>query len=134
MILHQPVVITSRLLPGLHFRTPEGLVQISIEYRGVTQDHRTRYQWHIDGIGKKSFSGTDLNSGCGGGSLQEGLTSLLSFLTAAAEGFQFEERNPGLSSDNADAFPKPVVEWAAQHSDELSMAQLEIEESPTPVM
>lgn len=83
-----------------------------------------RYRWFID-IGAQEFTGGDLQSGCQGGDLRDGLGSLLSFLGAAVESYRYA----GADGENADSFPLPVVEWAAQNSDEISMSQLEIEEN-----
>jgi hypothetical protein len=111
MTIKTPCCITSRLLPGIQI----GNVEISIEYAKRPGDEgRTRYRWRIDGIGKKSYSGDDLQSGCQGGNLQEGLESFLSYLEA---------------SSDADLFPKPVVKWAIQNSDEIGMLRIELAET-----
>lgn len=75
MILHTPFQITARLLPGVKV----GTGWISIEFAGPTDDGRTRYQYHID-TPKFEHSASDLKSGVGGGSLQDGMVSLLLFL------------------------------------------------------
>lgn len=116
-------MITPRLMPGVAI----GKAFVSIEYAGTTHDGRTKYRYHID-IGKKSYSGTDLASGVGGGSLQEGLSSLLSFLSAAGESYGHRMRT-GRKGENEGLFKKPVVEWAYQHSDEISILGMEIEET-----
>jgi len=110
--------ITSRLLPGVIL----GNTQISIEYAGV-EDNRTKYRYYID-IGRKEYTKDDLSSGCGGGTLQQGLESLLSFLCAAAESWRYAGKN----GENSDLFPQRIVKWAAQNSDELAMLRVEIEE------
>lgn len=100
---------------------------MSIEYDPLfpyAEDNRDRYQYHIDADGR-SHSGCDLKSGCGGGTLQEGLESLLSFLSAAAESYRYK----GMEGENSDLFPEWVDEWAAQHSDEIGMMRLELEEN-----
>ena len=57
---------------------------------------------------------------------REMLGTLLSFLGAAAESYDYQVRTdePG---ENLDLFTPPVVEWAYQNSDELSMLAYEIE-------
>lgn len=122
MKLHSPFIITSRLLPGLQI----GGATVQLEFDGSTSDDRTRYRWTIDLPDGSQHSGNDLKSGCGGGSLQEGFESLLAFLGASAESWRYR----GADGENSDLFPQPVVEWAAQNSDEIGMAQLEIEETP----
>jgi hypothetical protein len=111
--LTHPMTITPRLMAGLKV----GKAFISIEYAGVSPDRRWIYRYHID-RGSREFTGEDLKSGVGGGSIQQGLTSLLSFLTAAAEG-----------GENADLFPPEIVEWAAENRDELSCLEIELEEN-----
>ncbi len=60
------------------------------------------------------------------------MESLLSFLGAAAESYRFR----GLDwdkigpDDNATLFEKPVVEWAYQNSDEISILEYELQETP----
>ena len=125
MELHHPFVITPRLEPGLKIDK----VFISIRYsnrRG--EGGRTRYHYSIDGIGRKSYTGDDLQSGAGGGGLQDGLETLLSFLEAAAESYGYRMRT-GRAGENEDLFQPKVVEWAYQNSDEISMLRTEIEES-----
>lgn len=121
MILHPPFSISSRLLPSL--RIEDGVIQL--EYSpGPGREGRTRYRWTID-IPAGEFSGDDLQSGAGGGGLRDGFESLLAFLDSAAESYRYR----GMEGENADLFPKPVVEWAYMHSDEICMLRLEIEES-----
>ena len=84
---------------------------------GVTGDGRTRYRYHIDLPGGFEHTGEDLKSGVGGGSLQEGFGSLLSFLGAAAEG-----------GESADLFPPRVVKWAHENADEIAALGCEVEE------
>ncbi len=112
MILNSPFLISSRLLPALQV----GGATIQLEYaKRQGRDSRTRYQWTIDLPNGQEFTGDDLQSGCQGGSLQNGFASLLSFLSAA-------------SYDDG-MFPDAINEWAKQNSDELSLLSLEIEES-----
>jgi len=124
MILRSPCIITSRLRPGV--RLADGS-SISIGYSPRSGDAgRVRYEYVIDMADGQSCEGSDLQSGCGGGTLREGLSSLLSFLAAAAEAYSAGMR--GRDSDNADLFPEDVCEWAYQNSDELSMLQVEVDE------
>jgi hypothetical protein len=68
----------------------------------------------------------DLKSGCQGGTEREGMESLLSFLTAAAESYGYTMRT-GRESDNSDLFPAFIVEWACENSDEIGIAAYEME-------
>lgn len=122
MKLHDPIVITSRLLPGVRI----GDAEVSIQYDRVSRDGRTVYGYFIDQPGH-TYIASDLRSGVGGGSLQYGLSQLLGFLSAAAEAYGYELR--GGESDDGDMFPKAVTEWAYRYADEISMLQLEIEET-----
>lgn len=132
MKLHSPFIITPRLLPGLSI----GGATLSITYSHHPGDNeRTRYQWFIDLAPGEKFSGEDLQSGCGGGNLQQGMESLLSFLGASAESYRYKMDWDKLTPDsNASLFPRPVVEWAYQNSDEISILLCEIEESETPLI
>lgn len=118
MILHGPFVISPRLLPAL--RVEKAWIHLEYATEPGT-DGRTRYRWTIDLPDGSSFTGDDLQSGVGGGTLQEGFVSLLSFLRAAGESYM-------TGGENADLFPPPVVEWAYQYDLDLSLLACEIEE------
>ena len=120
MQLQSPVLITSRLLPGV--RVGGGTISITYSDR-EGEGGRTRYRWFVDLDNGSEFTGDDLQSGCQGGSLQEGLVSLLSFLGAFAEAQRYPD------SENADLFPSGLAEWATANSDEISMLESEIEET-----
>lgn len=114
MKLRAPFMITARLLPGVKI----GDVTLSIQDTGLrTPDNRTVYEYFIDGPGW-THSANDLKSGCGGGTLQEGMESLLSFLGAAAESYP--------DGENSDLFPA----WAHQNSDEITLLGIELKETP----
>ena len=124
-ILHPPVKISPRLHPGVFV----GGAWVSICYAGRPgDDGRTRYRWHID-IAGQEYTDDYLQSGCQGGSLQEGLESLLSFLGAFAEAIDYQQRT-GRESDNSDLFPEGLAEWASQNAEELAMLELELVENP----
>lgn len=113
-------------------RLPDGGT-VQLEYSTLPGDSgRTRYKWTIDLPDGLEFGGTDLQSGCQGGSLQEGFESLLSFLTAAADSYRYRgmDWEEITEDDNASLFPRAVVEWAYQNSSELELLSLEIEENP----
>ncbi len=128
MQLHSPIVITSRLLPGVRV----GNAEVSISYASRPgDDGRTRYRWFIDlgdDYNGDDFEGDDMQSGTQGGSLQSGLESLLSFLSAFGESVAYTRRT-GRPSDNADLFPAGLAEWADSNSDELSTFAMELEET-----
>ena len=136
MVLKRPVEITPWLLPGLHIG--DGWVMIGYSKRKGAGG-RTRYEYRVccpvrkkrGGMTIKEFKDDDLQSGCQGGGLREGLESLLSFLGAAAESYQYAERQgkDGMTGENAGLFPREVVEWAARNSDEIEMLALEVKET-----
>jgi hypothetical protein len=128
MLLKSPVLITSRLLPGVQL--PDGTISITYSRRSGSEG-RTRFQWFIDLDNGAEFEGDDLQSGAMGGNLQSGLESLLSFLGACAESYAYDIRRggDGTGGDNSDLFPLAVAEWAHQHSDELSMLACELSET-----
>lgn len=125
MKLHSPFLISSRLLPALQI----GGAWIQLEY-SHTVLNRDHYRHTIDLPSGESFSDSDLS---GHGGLQEMFCSLLSFLDAAAESYRYHmDYDKAVEADsNATLFPREVVEWAYQNSDEISMTRLEIEESET---
>ena len=114
MTLHAPFIITSRLLAGLKI----GDGTISIDYDGEDKDGRTIYRYYVDVDRHGTHEGNDLKSGCGGGTLQEGMESFMSFLYACAEG-----------GENADLFPPWVREWAEENKDEIGMLEVELGEA-----
>ena len=120
--LKAPCIITPRLLPGVAING----AFVSIEYARAN-GHRQHYRYHIDLADGTEFTGDDLSSGCNH-SLQSGLESLLSFLSACGESINYETRT-GRESENGDLFPRNVGEWAARNSDELSMLATELEET-----
>jgi hypothetical protein len=122
MELTSPVIITPRLLVGLHI----GQSFLSIDYAG-SEDGRQKYIIHID-TPDWEYSTDDLRSGVGGGNLQEGLASTLAFLSSAGEAYRYslQLKTP---NDDEQIFPPNVCKWAYQNSDELSMLEYELEET-----
>jgi len=120
--LKDPFFISSRLLPAVKV----GNTTISIEYTGREPQGRTQYRYYIDFADGSEHVGEDLMSGVGGGSLKEGMDSLLSFLVACSE-----SRRPGpyAPGENADLFPDRVGEWAEQNDSEITSVQIWIEEA-----
>ena len=123
MIINAPCFISSRLLPAIKV----GDATISIGYaRKRDRDNRTAYRYYIDlKDGEDGYTCDDIKSGVGGGNLQEGLHSVLSFLSACAESYRYA----GEDGENSDLFPQFIAEWAMANSDELSMASLELDSS-----
>lgn len=125
MEIHSPLCITSRLLPGVRI----GEATISIEYGGIAPNFRQRYRWWIDlSDNGGEFKGNEL-SAMEGSTLQEGLESLLGFLSAFAKAIAYQERS-GRESENADLFPAGLADWATANADELSVLECELQEHP----
>jgi hypothetical protein len=135
MILHSPFSISSRLLPCLEI----GNASIQLEYSTRPgRDGRLRYRWTIDLPDGTTFSDDDLQTGCQGGTLQDGFCSLLSFLSASAESRNYRERVTRKTEIDIDGneglFPPAVVDFACANSDEIGMFACEIEEIETPLI
>jgi len=130
MILTDPVIICPRLLPGVCVNG----VYISIEYSPrLGNSGRTRYRYHIDLPGHNgSHTADDLQSGCGGGKLQEGLENLLSLLSACGESHSYSI-HAGEPGENTELFSLSISEWCAKNSDELSVLECELQENPNAI-
>ena len=128
-----PIVITNRLMAGVRIGVRRGDGDISIGYsdRPGTEG-RVRYEYWIDLDDGTEYHGDDLQSGCQGGSLQEGLQSLLSFLDACGEayGYALRTRSALADTENGELFPTAIAEWCYQNSDELGMLACVLEETP----
>ena len=122
MKIHAPLCITSRLLPGCRI----GGVEISIEYSHKTEDGRQVYCWYID-TEEENFHSEDLKSKVGGGTLQEGLESLLGFLGAFAEAIKYGEAT-GQETKNMSLFPAELEDWALANANEIATLQLDLQE------
>lgn len=123
--INQPCKITARLMAGIDV----GDATLSIEYSHNQGPHgRHNYSYAIDFNPPLpghpyGYENTDL-SGIGG--LQDGLRDLLAFLGAAAESCRYTMS--GHESENSDLFPPEIMEWAYRNADEISMAELDLEE------
>ncbi len=126
MTLHPPFIISARLMPAVQI----GGATLSLGYGRHTSEGRMQYDIWIDLPDKSEHHITDLRSGCQGGSIVGGMASLLSFLGASADSYAYRMRT-GDTGENEDLFAPVIVEWAYQNSDELSMLQMDIEESET---
>ena len=128
MIVPAPMFISSRLMAAL--RIDEGSETggtIHISHDGTSREGRQRYSYVIeDAAGTVLDEGSDLSSGVGDeADYGKAMATLLSFLTAAAESYEYELR--GGDSDNSDLFAPAAMEWAYMNSDELSEAEMELE-------
>lgn len=122
MILKPPFFISSHMLPAVKI----GDGEISLNYVEQTRRGCMIYRWHID-IPAGEFTDCDLKSSCQGGSYQQMFGTLLCFLGSAAERRSYEIRN-GITDSDPELFPRPVVEWACQYSEEITCLQMDLEE------
>lgn len=122
------MVITSRLLPGVHIKDQDGLCEISLEPTGQ-HDNAGRAQWRyfIDLPDGTEHEDADVH----GWADARGMTAtLLNFLGACAESRQHATRTGANDKgENGNLFPDAVGEWAEQNSDEIGMLALELEET-----
>lgn len=129
--LTHPIIITARLLPGVG--VGGGFLSIDSSLSSVTPEGRVKVHYCIDLPGGEEFEGEDLSLGVGSFHeplpklIQSALESLLSFLGAAAESYDYPRRT-GRPGDNGELFPPAVAEWAYQNSDEIGLLQCELEE------
>lgn len=108
-----------------------GNATVTVHGHHYDGEGRMVFQYTIKGDGL-DHSGLDLKSGVGV-SMEDadGMESLLSFLTAAAESYRYA-MTTGRDGENSDLFPSEVVEWAYQHADELFVAEYELSEPSVP--
>ena len=117
MQIKSPCIITARLLPGIQI----GNSFLSIDRVGITHDDRDEYVIYLD-TPKKEYTIDDLKSGVGGGSLQKGLESCLSFMGACAESLDYQDRT-GKRGENADLFSDEIGAWCQANKNEIDMLQ-----------
>ncbi len=130
LVLSAPVIITPRLLPGVRV----GDAFISIERADdITRDNRDVYRYYIDIPGAPEYSADDISSGVGGGSLQSGLSALVSFLSACGESVRYRDGGHG-DGENSDLFPGYIGEFCAANSDDLAMCSIELEENDSAIV
>lgn len=118
--LRSPFMISSRLLPGLRIN------------RACFQIDETQAKWILD-IPRLDGKGFDEHTGSvpegNIRNLQHMFEALLDFLQSAAESLDYE-RGFGGDGEFTDTFPAPVVEWALENMDELSILRNVLEETP----
>lgn len=131
MKLLPPFIITARLLPGL--KIGDGFLSLAGVTKGEVENclgARLRAGFILDLPDSVTFENDELQTGCGGGTIESMFESFLSFLGAAAESYRYNDCDWEKidEDDNASLFPRHVVEWAYQNSDEISMLECEIQE------
>lgn len=112
------VIIAPNLCPGIEIRQGKDVAWVTVTPTNRTGAHgKPIWKWAVIGVGKKDCGGEDLE---GWGNAKEMLHAMLDFLAAAGDRDR-TRLEPG-------GFPRGVVEWAYQNSDEIEMAALELEE------
>ncbi len=123
--LRDPLFITDRLLVG--FRAGDAVVSVNIiDQQG---DGRMVYRWFVDFDDSRSFEGDDLKSGCQGGDIVDGLSSLCCFLSAFADAHGYRAFNNGEPGENGDLFPEELAEWAMANSGDIAYVGQLIDEA-----
>lgn len=119
MTLKHPFGIYARLLPSVAIGGGSEQVTVSLDKSGFV----------LDGpFGEHRVTDLTLR---GNPTMESAFETMLSFMEAAAESFQYAERRgkDGMEGENADLFPREVTEALAQVSDEIGMARFEIEQA-----
>ena len=129
LILHRPLIITPRLLPGVEVGPGHW----------ISWDHSTATGF-IDGIhpdgSRFEHEVDDLNPGLSGRTgdpvkqIAACLESLCSFLSACAESRSYAERmqRDPMEGESSDLFPARVGEWAQCYSDDIARLSFELDE------
>ena len=136
MTLHEPFLISSRLLPAIKI----GTATVSIKSTGHDGDGRvywliyiyvpghkkdeTDNEWIVDGIKSGILQRND--------ALQEGMTAFLSFLSAALESRKYHKthhHNGSILDTIESQFDPEILNWAEEFSDEISELQYTLEEN-----
>ena len=127
MQIKPPLIITSRLLPGVRI----GDAEISIKY-AHREGYRQYFRWLIDlplppaRWGNQSDDNGEFQSDelsmSDGSTLQEGLKDLLGWLGA------FADCDP--DSEESKLFPSGLTDWAIENADEFSALECELQEGP----
>lgn len=131
MILHSPLMISSRLLPAVTI----GDCTISVSHRGYTPDGRLRFRFYYDRPGRKTYVDDSQRSGVGARpdsrTIRSAIECHLSFLLHAVEARKSRERrgqayDPDDRDNGENLFPRFVVSWADSMSSEIELAQCEL--------
>ena len=108
-------------------RIEDGIITVR-DTGECSHDGRPVYRWTVALDSGQEWTNRDL---CGPRmgpepSEVEMLSTLLGFLSAALESREYHERT-GTKTENEDLFPSALIDWAAPHSDEISMLCVELD-------
>tara|TARA_R110000868_G_C10504638_1_gene731522 strand:+ start:191 stop:589 length:399 start_codon:yes stop_codon:yes gene_type:complete len=118
MKLFHPFSISARLLPAIAIGRGPETVTVSLDRSGFV----------LDGpFGEHKVADLNLAPSCR--TVESAFETLLSFMSAAAESFQYAERRgrDGMDGENSDLFPREVTEALVQVSDEIGMMEFELQ-------
>jgi hypothetical protein len=114
MILHDPFIITARLLSGI--KIGDAVLSLDTDM-SISEDAKDF-----------SYSDSNLQSGvCGFASLVEVFETMISFMEAAGEAVRFN-MSSAHESDNSDLFPPNVMDWCYENADELYMLSCDLQD------
>lgn len=114
MILKEPFVITSRLMPGLKMRELE-----------MSYCEDTGY-FYFDFEGKEIYVEKQFKPAPIHDDVQSRFESMLSFMLASAEAYRYHMRTNRKCS-SYDLFPKDVMEIFYLHEEEIQAKQIEVQ-------
>lgn len=115
MTLKSPFKISARLLPALQI----GKSWLSLEYGPVTAEGRQIYKYYID-TPDFDYIGSDLQSGCCGGSLQSAFDDMLCFMHCDPTVFSDERVQKWCEANAADIEElRTIIEEANEAGDML---------------
>ena len=126
MILKPPFVITPRLVPGLEV----GGAWLHLLGVAAGREGRHVATMVFDFQNGTEYIDSTMQSGVGGfRGVVVIFDTYLTFLLAAVETYEHNVRNYGryITPEPEAGFPRYVVEWAANHKDELECIQCEIQ-------
>lgn len=125
--LTAPLEISPSLCPSVRIQTPDGPAWVCIDSPKPGERDAVIQILLPDGSEYRSDRFRPR------GDIRSAMESALAFLGASGESYASRIRRQETEIDpdgNEVLFPAPIPEWAHQYSDELSMLQLELEESP----
>lgn len=127
-VLTAPLIITSRLMPGI--RVGDGTVHA--EVYSFEPDGRANLRYVIDYPGgeyiRADVSVGPMYADDPTAIVREGIRTVLSFLSAEAEQYAGSGQMGTAVPADGWLFSAEVAEWAYLNSDEISMAEIELDE------
>jgi hypothetical protein len=128
MQISAPIIISTRLLPAIRI----GECTVSIECTGREADGKLSVKIYFDRSGKRPIVDSAFRTGCGAqwneSTVSETFRAIVSFASAAVDARDHRIGTGREFDDRADTcetlFPRPIVRYFADHSDELDILSL----------